>query len=147
VRRRAATPPARWTKLLSRSDAQRKGTGNQRGSITLVQAGQAINVQTYFRYDFFGSATWVRETTRTGEPREAAVIAFKVDFLGQDLGVIPITVTHAPNREAGQANYTSLLHLGPLAPYIAARDVTGKWLALDRRADGTYDLSVLDRRP
>jgi len=33
----AAPAPVRWTKKLSASDAQRKRTGNQRGSITLVE--------------------------------------------------------------------------------------------------------------
>lgn len=134
-----------WSKKLSRSDAQRKSTGNQRGSITLVQAGYPIDGQTYFRRDFFKAAKWVGEITRTSEVRETAVISFKVNFLGKDLGALPLSVTYAPNREANQTNYTSLLHLGPLAPHVGATDVTGKWLRLDRRTDGSYALSILDR--
>src|SRR5438046_2884798 len=72
---------ARVSKTLTPSAAQRKGTGNQRGSITLVQAGYPINAQTYFRKQFFGDATWAPERTRTGERRERATVPFSVDFL------------------------------------------------------------------
>jgi hypothetical protein len=136
--------PARWSKRLSRSDAQRKGTGNQRGSITLVQAGYPINAQTYFREQFFKDATWVPERTRTGERRESATVRFSVNFLGEDLGVQWLEVTYAPNREASQANYTSLLHLGSLARYFSTHNVTGKWLRMARSAEGRYSLSIAD---
>ncbi len=142
-----ASTSERWTKRLTRSDAQRKPSGNQRGSITLVQAGHQIDAQTYFRYEFFGAADWKADHTRTGETRETADVAFEVNFLGQDLGVLEIPVTYASNREAAQKNYTSLLHLGALASHFARRDVTDKWLILERRADGSYALSVLDNLP
>jgi len=147
TRRPVTTTPAYWTKKLSASDAQRKRTGNQRGSITLVQARHKIDAQTYFRRDFFGCAEWVHETTRTGEARESAVIPFRVTFLSEDLGSLPITISYAPNREANQTNYTSLLHLGPLSRRFAERDMTGKWLRFDRQADGTYTLSIQDSEP
>ena len=131
-----------WTKTLTRSDAQRKRVGNQRGSITLVRAGHQINPQTYFRNQFFGNANWFLDTTSTGETREEAVISFNVEFLGTPLGTIDLTVTYAANREANQANYTSLLHLGPLGSYFTAHNVTGKLLVLDRNADGSYALTI-----
>lgn len=112
-----------------------------------MQAGHPINAQTYFRNELLKQSAWVVETTHTNERRETATIPFRVNFLGQDLGVLDLMVTHAPNREAAQANYTSLLHLGPLATWIASIDVTGKWLVLDRFADGTFALSVLDAAP
>ena len=138
------TTAAHWTKQITASDAQRKRTGNQRGSITLVRARHKIDAQTWFRRDFFGSAEWVRETTRTGETRESAMVPFRVNFLGEDLGTLAIEITYAPNREANQTNYTSLLHLGPLSSRFAQRDLTNKWLRLDRQADGSYLLSILD---
>jgi hypothetical protein len=151
---RTATPPkssplepARWWKKLSQSDAQRKLAGNQRGSITLVRAGHYINAQTYFREKLFAPADWTRETTRTGERRESAIIPFEVHFLGEDLGVLQIEMTYASNRESAQANYTSLLHLGPLAGQFASRDLTGKWLELSRSADGRYTLSITTQAP
>jgi hypothetical protein len=135
-------PTVEWRKRLTRSDAQRKAAGNQRGSITLVQAGYPINPQTYFRYDFFANAHWETESTRTSEVRETAAIPCAINILGHDLGAQDLTVTYASNREASQANYTSLLHLGPLTPYFASEDLTDRWLGLERRTDGTYSLSI-----
>src|SRR5262249_38181066 len=148
----APVPPAEpeileWGKPLSQSDAQRKRTGNQRGSITLVQAGYTwIDAQTYFRREFFDNIRWVPERTRTGKRRETAQVPFAVNFLGRDLGQMTLPVTYAPNREASQANYTSLLHLGRLANHFMAHDVTGKYLRL-RRIDGQFELSITDRAP
>lgn len=142
------TMPARWSKRLTSSDAQRKPSGNQRGSITLVRSGYAIDAQKYFRYDFFANAAWTAGRTQTGESREAVIVPFDVIFLGKKLGVRQIMITHAPNRESGQANYTSLLHLHPeLTPYFTQTDVTGKWFDLERRSDGSYALRIQDAPP
>lgn len=138
----SASTPARWTKKLSASDAQRKGAGNQRGSITLVKARAPIDPKTYFRRTLFGSAAWTRSRTGTGKPLEVARISFDVTFLGRRLGAMDIEVSYAPNREAAQSNYTSLLHLGPLAPHFAARDMTGRQVTIERRGNGTFALSI-----
>ena len=139
-------PPAvttvEWSKVLSQSDAQRKPQGNQRGSITLVAAGYPINAQTYFRYDFFSGVAWTADTTSTGEGRETAAVAFATTVLGQDLGVLQLPVSYAPNREASQANYTTLLHVGPLGPQLAAHDMTGRTLTLGRRSDSSFALAI-----
>lgn len=131
-----------WSKILSRSDAQRKPQGNQRGSITLVAAGYPINAQTYFRYDFFGGVVWTADTTSTGEGRETAAVAFATTVFGQDLGLLHLPMSYAPNREASQANYTTLLHVGQLGPQFAAHDMTGRTMRLERRSDGTYALAI-----
>lgn len=142
------TSTARWSKPLTRSDAQRKPSGNQRGSITLVRSRYAIDAQSYFRHEFFANAAWKAETTQTGEKRETAIVPFQVTILGKKLGVRQIMITHAPNRESGQANYTSLLHLRPaLAPHFTKTDFTGKWLDLERLSDGSYALRIQDSQP
>lgn len=139
---RRPTVAEQWDKPLTVSDAQRKSTGNQRGSITLVRAGHPINAQRYFRYQLFANARWLTGTTRTGEPMEIAAVPFRVRFLGRNLGTMDLQVTYAPNREASQDNYTSLLHLGALAPYILHSDVTGHRLELTRSTSGTFGLSI-----
>ena len=136
-----------WTKRLSRSDAQRKFAGNQRGSITLTKSVHAIDAKVYFRRTLFINESWVRESTATGEPLETALVSFDTWFLGRHLGTLDLEVSFAPNREAAQANYTSLLHLGPLADFIARTDVTGKWLELLRLSDGTFSLRIVDTQP
>ena len=140
--RPGASTPARWTKKLSASDAQRKGAGNQRGSITLVKARNPIDPRTYFRRNLFGSAAWTRGRTGTGKPLEVARVRFDVTLLGRRRGAMDIEVSYAPNREAAQSNYTSLLHLGPLATHFAARDMTGRQMTIERRANGTFALSI-----
>jgi hypothetical protein len=148
VRPSLVSPPAssavaaRWRKTLTLSDAQRKRVGNQRGSITLVQAGHPIDPQRYFRSEFFAAAKWSAGITRTGEPLETAVIPFSVEFLGTDLGSMDLEISYAPNREAAQANYTSLLHLGALDSYFLRHDVTGRSIELERRTDGSFALVV-----
>lgn len=131
-----------WRKALSRSDAQRKPKGNQRGSITLVAAGYPINAQTYFRHDFFSGAKWIADTTSTGESREVSEVTFATSVLGEDLGDQTLPLSHAPNREASQANYTTLLHIGPLGSLFGGQDMTGRELRLERRADGSFALWI-----
>lgn len=131
-----------WEKTLTLSDAQRKQTGHQRGSITLVRAGLKIDAQTYFRHDLFSSAHWVAGVTKTGEQVEETTIPFSVNFLGSDLGFFDLDVSYAPNRESGQANYTSLLHLGPLASLFSRHDVTNRKLKIGRTTDGVYTLTI-----
>lgn len=135
-------PAATWSKKLTVSDAQRKRAGNQRGSVALVQAGHAINAQSYFRHNLFKDAKWRAERTRTGEIRQVANIPFNVTMLGQPIGGLNLVISYASNREASQANYTSLLHLGDLTDYFRRFDLTGQWLRISRRADGQFDLSI-----
>jgi hypothetical protein len=137
-----APTPVRWTKKLSASDAQRKRTGNQRGSITLVQAGAPIDPKTYFRNDLFGGAAWRRGVTATGQPLEIARVRFEVSLPGQRRRRMDLEVSHAPNREAAQSNYTTLLHLGPLSQHFTVQNMTGRQLTIERRADGSFGLSV-----
>ncbi len=144
----AASPPDQWLKQLSASDAQRKPTGKQRGGITLVKAGHPIDSKTYFRYDFFKSATWVVDLKQKAKKREHSFVPFEVDFLGKSLGTIGIEISYEKGREFGQGNYTSELHLGPvLSAEFKAQNVTGRWLRLVRDADGGYALSVLASAP
>jgi hypothetical protein len=136
-----APAPVRWTKKLSASDAQRKRKGNQRGSITLVKAGQAINSQTYFRQVLFGATGWKRGRIRTGKLEEFKQVRFDVDVLGTK-SVMTLKVSFEKSREQGRSNYMSLLHLGPLRPHFSTQDMTGRQLTIERRADGTFGLSI-----
>jgi hypothetical protein len=131
-----------WSKFLSASDAQRKAVGHQRGSITLVKGRYSIDAQTYFRWDFFATAPWVEEQTRTGESRESAQVSMLVDIGGVNIGAQDIKITHALNRESGQGNYTTLIHLGPLAPYFIAQNMIGRRISITRRNDGTFSLTI-----
>jgi len=144
----ALVAPAReWTKKLSASDAQRKKTGNQRGSITLVKAGYDIDAQVYFRREFFADEPWVKGKTFTGEPRETATIKFATTVFGSDLGALPLMVSYAPNREADQSNYTSLLHIEGISDLFRDKDLTGKWLQLTQDIAGQFALTISNADP
>lgn len=138
---------ARWYKKITPSDAQRKGSGHQRGGITLVAAGFPVNTQTYFRQTFFGDADWVKGRTRTNKELETASIRMNTSVLNRNMGVLSFSVTYAPNRQSKQANYTTVLHLGPLADLFAQNSMEDKWLLLERKSDGSYNLSISDRKP
>lgn len=139
---RSDEPIALWSKRLTPSDAQRKRSGNQRGSIVLNQAGFPIDAQSYFRRVLFKDARWRVGETRTGEARHTANIPFRVSILGHSLGEIRLTVSYAPNREAAQNNYTSLLHVGDLTETFRDHDLTGHLLRISQRVDRTFDLSI-----
>lgn len=133
-----------WSKTLSASDAQRKRRGNQRGSITLVQADRRGEIEhdTYFRYDFYESASWAPGWSSTGKLLDRAFIPMTVAIDGKPKGVLDIEITYEPNRDAKQANYTSLLHLGPLTAEFRERDLTGSKLRIEALSDGTFTLSI-----
>jgi len=80
--------------------------------------------------------------TRTGRLRESTVVPFSVTIGGRDLGGHDLLVTYAPNREAGQNNYTSLLHLGSLADEFTRRDLEGRLLLISRDATGQFALLI-----
>ena len=142
-----AAPAREWTKKLSASDAQRKKTGNQRGSITLVQASYDIDAQVYFRCVFFAGEPWVKGKTSTGKPRETATVTFATTVLGRDLGTMPLMVSYAPNREAHQSNYTSLLHIEGMSDLFRDNDLTDKWLQLTQDMIGQFALTISDTDP
>lgn len=144
VEKAPAVTPARWMKKLTASDAQRKKRGHQRGSITLTKAGYNIDAQHYFREELFKGAGWRTQKTRTGERLQVVAVDFEVVFLGRPLGVVPLEVSHASNREAGQDNYTTLVHWGHLTRRVRRNNLEGKWLLIERRGDGSFGLELLD---
>jgi hypothetical protein len=145
VKERGPVSTQWWSKKLTASDVQRKKTGNQRGGISLTQAGRPIKPQTYFRHELFGDAEWASGRNHNGMPLDTAVVNFRTRVLDEDLGSLNFTITDAPNREAKQNNFTSTLHLGPLTHVFKERDFTGAWLTLERESDGGFALSISER--
>lgn len=124
-----------WKKKLARSDTQSQ-SGHPTGGIRLTQAkwkrdGALIDHTQYFRNDVFGELEWnvVRENPRV----EKATAKFHVLFPdGRDIGEHNLTISHKPSGEAGQGNYTTMLHWSDLGPEVRGADLTGKWLSLSR---------------
>lgn len=123
-----------WRKTrLPASDVQRQ-QGNPTGGIRLTQArfalpnGERIDQTTYFRQDLFGLLPW--RGIRTNPFVEAAHVPMWVLLKGQDFGVRDMMVSHKPTGEAGQHNYTTILHWGDLADTVRQLDLRGLTLEL-----------------
>lgn len=109
-----------WRKVLKASDVQQQ-RGNPTGGLRLTQAkfevnGRTIDQTTYFRHTLFGMFSWIlkRATPRV----EATTIPFDVTIPGKSYGVYTLEISDKPSGEAGQGNYTSILHWGPLAQIV-----------------------------
>jgi hypothetical protein len=125
-----------WQKRdLPRTDAQQTPPGtNPVGGVRLTQArfidasGERINQKTYFRRTLFGHLGW--RTIRERPLREETHVPFEVRLLGQSYGVHELAISDKPSGEAGQSNYTSILHWGDLAPVVRSLELTGKTLTI-----------------
>lgn len=134
---------ARWSKVLPRGDAQHPAPGsNPTGNVRLTKARHDIDWRTWFRRTLFSPATWRHDVDRQGNRIERATIPFDVTIAGISLGTISLDVTHAPHRESGQANHTTVLHWGPLMSVVRSTDYTRNTLTLERHSDGSYKLDL-----
>lgn len=122
-----------WQKTnLPASDVQRQ-PGNVTGGLRLTQArwsvaDRLINQTTYFRNDVFGKLTWREWKSQPFSERTEA--DFDVYILGQSYGLHQLAISHKPSGEAGQNNYTTILHWGELGATIRMLNLTGKTLSL-----------------
>lgn len=138
----------RWFKKLSASDARHppSATSHVTGVLRLVQAGHPINQTNYFRAGFFANRPW----TGTPRPRglfEETTVPFRVVVNGIDHGVHTLRVDHAPWREAGQGNHTTVLHWDDVAAILDATDHTGDYVILERLTDGSFRLEITPTDP
>lgn len=122
--------PLLWRKEnLPRSDVQRQ-RGNVTGGLRLTQAGwevdgTGIDHTQYFRHNLFGDLDW---SVGVHPPlqREVTLISAEIVILGTNYGVHQMTVSHKPSGEAGQRNYTTMLHWGEIAALIQELNLVGK---------------------
>lgn len=118
-----------WQKTnLPASDVQRQ-RGNVTGGLRLVQAkwmvsDNFIDQTTYFRYNVFGGLTW--SVWKEKPYSERAEADFDVYLLGKSYGVHQLMISHKPSGEAGQHNYTTILHWSGLAETIRQLNLVGK---------------------
>jgi hypothetical protein len=138
----------RWFKKLSASDARHPPSAKSHvtGVLRLVQAGHQINQTNYFRADFFANRPW------TGAPRarglfEETTVPFHVVVNGVDHGIRTLRVDHAPWREAGQGNHTTVLHWDDVAVILDTTDHTGDYVILERLTDGSFRLEITPTDP
>jgi hypothetical protein len=138
----------RWFKKLSPSDARHppSAASHVTGVLRLVQADHPIDQTHYFRDDFFAPLPW----TGTQRPRglfEETSVPFRVVVNGIDHGIRQLRVDHAPWREAGQGNHTTVLHWDDVAPVLDAANYTDHYVILERLANGDFHLEITPADP
>lgn len=99
------------------------------GGLRLTQAdfkvrGKQINQTTYFRKTVFGNLPW--KLIKKKPKVEEVVATFRAKILGEDFGTVRLKISHKPSGEAGQGNYTTLLHWGDFGDKIKELDLVGK---------------------
>lgn len=141
--KRSAAVVVRWFKKLPKSDAQRLMGSNPSKTATLVKAGHPIEPEDFFLRRMFANAVWVRSDSLVGKPRDITSIDFECEVAGRPLGVVRLMIRHTPEYEAGQRNRTmELCWAGRVADALAATDVTGYFLTLERDSAGEYRLEI-----
>ena len=122
-----------WQKTkLPKSDVQRQ-KGNVTGGLRLTQAGwkvsgNLIDQTVYFRNELFRHLAW--SVWKEKPYSERAEASFDIYLLGKSYGIHQLIISHKPSGEAGQHNYTTILHWGDLAETIRQLNLTGKTLNL-----------------
>jgi hypothetical protein len=91
--------------------------------------GLEIDHTTYFRMTVFGALNWTVGNIPP-KAREAVQVQFHVSIRGKDYGVNSLTLSHKPTGEAGQRNYTTMLHWGPVANTIRQLNLVGATFSL-----------------
>jgi len=139
-----------WRKKLSRTDAQRQD-GHHTGDLRLVQAAKppnackcapdcpcrinlcsgpptpddynssAIDQTTHFRHSVFSHLAW--RVVKTTPHSEVAETDFDVTILGTHYGNRRLELSHKPDGEADQDNYTTNIRWGTLAAVIQQVDI------------------------
>lgn len=136
-----------WQKSkLPASDVQRQ-SGNVTGGLRLTQAGwqvsgNPVDQTTYFRKDVFGHLVW--STWKTKPYSEKAETSFDVHLLGKSYGIHQLMISHKPSGEAGQHNYTTILHWGDLAETVRQLNLVGKTFRLYAPPNGQAEPFVIE---
>lgn len=136
-----------WQKTkLPKSDVQRQ-KGNVTGGLRLTQAGwkvsgNPIDQTVYFRNELFRHLAW--SVWKEKPYSERAEANFDVYLLGKSYGIHQLTISHKPSGEAGQHNYTTILHWGELAETIRQLNLTGKTLNLYAPSNSQVEPFVIE---
>jgi len=88
----------------------------------------------------FAESAWLPDLARPG--RERADVRFDVVIDGVARGTHTLEIKHDPRRESGQHNFTTDLKWGSLTSVIRQTDLTGKWLTIEKLADGSMRMVI-----
>ena len=137
-----------WRKRnLKSRDAQRPGEGtNPSGVITLVQdfftddEGNRIDKTTYFRHDVFGGLNWWEE-----DDKEVTEANFRIWIEDKYHSTSALRISHKIEWEAGQDNYTTAIHWGPLNSILREQiDIRGwNFYLYETAVQGQWEIQLV----
>jgi hypothetical protein len=127
--------PFLWEKIeLSLRDIQLpRPPTKPTGHISLTQArfrvgSNYIDKTSYFRQTAFAGCGWV--TDPKDPAKETASAKFVLIVAGLDYGTFTLKLSHKPEWESGQGNYTTAIHWGKAKPVIQDENLLGRNLKL-----------------
>ena len=132
-----------WQKVLTLTDAQRQ-KGNPTGNLRLTQAnfkknGIKIDQTIYFRHEIWDHLPWQKDTD---SEREFCEIKFEV-FINQTFrGTTFIEISHNPNWESSQRNFTTGLRWGPWLGHILMNEINGAGMTLSLVKAEEYQIYI-----
>lgn len=132
-----------WQKVLTLTDAQRQ-KGNPTGNLRLTQAnfkknGIKIDQTIYFRHEIWDHLPWQKDTD---SEREFCEIKFEV-FINQTFrGTTFIEISHNPNWESSQRNFTTGLRWGPWLGHILMNEINGAGMTLSLVKAEEYQIHI-----
>lgn len=132
-----------WRKVLTASDAsQVSGNTNPVGGVRLTQAdfkvnGIHINQTQYFR-QLFDDYDWEQKGRHYDQ--EHTFVPMRVRIESKDYGIIRFEISHKPSGEAGQGNYTTMLHWGSsFSKTVRGKNLKSWVFSIYETPDSEYD--------
>jgi len=146
TRRGLATAPDSWGKPLGTADAQQLAYGHPTGYVELTHVPRDQDAATFFRTVFFAGERW-RRGSGPGKATETATIEADVEIDGHRLGSHRLVVAYRPHRrERGRA--TTVLRWGDaLLAELRRRDVSGRYILIERADLGAYRIQITPDEP
>ena len=134
----------RWSKKLSKSDAQQETRGARMPFLRFTKGRSVLNNHlTDFRNIFFAALNWRRKISQFGHPIEEATINIHVVLGGQDLGVRQMRLDHDPERTRNHRAPTTHLHYDQRTRLALERVNLAGHTVVVQATGGGYSLEVV----
>ena len=134
--------PLKWSKKMSRTDAQQRTQGYPVPYLRFTQSRHPQSVQTWFRQVFFAGAHW--KPGFFGEnPVEEAHVPFRVTINGVARGMRSMMVTHDGNRQQNHNTPNTYLHYdAKTRAELEVTNMSGRTVTVERDDNGVYHFTV-----
>ena len=132
-----------WSKVLTRSDAQRKTAGALMPFLRFTRSNSGHDHRTWFRKVFFEDLDWREGISGRGLPMEWAEIKLDVTIEGAELGVRAMRLDYIPGRALNNSAPTTHLHYDRRTKQVlGSKNYAGWQIVVTRYANGQYSLEV-----